>query len=211
MSKFGGLSSLAAFALTLTAAAPVGAVWLCAYTPTWGWRAVAAAGGLVLVLMLVCGGLLGASARRLAREPLSLETVANADTEIVGFLVAYAMPLLVGPPDYQPAPLIAFTLFLVLAVWRTQAVHVNPLASLLGYHFYRARAASGVDYIIVSRRWNLTPASITAVRLSRGLWLELDGPLGGPIDDQILGQIDDQIDDQIDGPAGATDSAEAKP
>lgn len=169
----GGLSSLAALALALTAAAPVGAVWLCAYTEAWGWRAIAAAGGLVTALTLLCAGLLSASARRLAREPLTLETVANADSEIVGFLVAYAMPLLVGPPDYQPAPLIAFTLFLVLAVWRTQAVHVNPLAGLIGYHFYRARASSGRDYIVVSRRWNLRAEPMTAVRLSRGLWLDV--------------------------------------
>jgi len=169
----GGLSSLAALALTLTAAAPVGAVWLCAYAPAFGWRAIAAAGALVVVLTLLCAGLLWAASFRLAREPLTLESVANADSEIVGFLVAYAMPLLAGPPDYQPAPLIAFTLFLILAVWRTQAVHVNPLASLIGYHFYRARASSGCDYIVVSRRWNLRPDQVTAVRLSRGLWLEV--------------------------------------
>lgn len=171
--SIGGLSALAALALTLTAAAPVGAVWLCAYAPVWGWPAIAAAGGLVVVLTALCAGLLVASARRLAREPLTLDRVANADSEIVGFLVAYAMPLLVGPPDYQPAPLIAFTLFLVLAVWRTQAVHVNPLASLIGYHFYRARASSGCDYIVVSRRWNLRAEQLTAVRLSRGLWLDV--------------------------------------
>lgn len=168
-----GLSGLAAFSLTLTAVAPVGAVWLCTYYDQWHWKAPAAAAALVGSLLLLCYWLLSQSRKHLQRETLSLVSCHSQDTQLVGFVVAYAMPLIAGPPGQMVAPLVAFVIFLVLVVWRTQLVCVNPLASLLGYHFHRGQTDAGREYLLLSRRWHLPGRPIKAVRLSQTLFLDL--------------------------------------
>ncbi len=169
----GGLSGLAALSLTATAVAPVCAVWLCTYTPDWGWRAPAYAAALTLVLLLACYSLLNLSARKLQKEPFSVASADHSDGQLVGLLVAYAMPLLAGPPKQMLAPLVAFVFFLVLLLWKTQLVNVNPLASFLGYHFYQVKSESGMRYTLLSKDPQPPRGTIQTVRLSRILFLEI--------------------------------------
>ena len=113
-----------------------------------------------IVAALVCV-LFGATAiwvidragQKLERLPVTINKAKSADKEVIGFFVAYALPLLFrsgGIPDLGAWLMAAAILLFVL--WSTHAMQVNPVLGVFGFHFYEVESADGITYLLITRR-----------------------------------------------------------
>ena len=85
---------------------------------------------------------------RLEQLPITIKKAKSADKEVIGFFVAYVLPLLFRggrSPDLGAWLMSAGMLLFVL--WSTHALHVNPVLGLFGFHFYEVDTARGVTYL----------------------------------------------------------------
>lgn len=116
-------------------------------TQWWSWVffALAAAG----VLVLVVGGVLVATGNP---EQFELIEIVDASEEVIGYVAAYIVPVLIDPSASQLNAIIAAgALFLVFLIHvSTGRVHVNPLLYLIGYRVYQAKTATA-SYALIAR------------------------------------------------------------
>lgn len=97
--------------------------------------------------------IIGNAQEKLERLPVTIKKAKSADKEVIGFFVAYALPLAFrgqSSPDIGAWVLAACMLFFVL--WSTHSLQVNPVLGLFGYHFYEVETADGITYLLVSKR-----------------------------------------------------------
>jgi amino acid transporter len=105
--------------------------------------------------------LLGAAALWIIRKsqeelepiPITINKVKSADKEVIGFFVAYVLPLVFRgqpSPDVGALVLAACMLFFVLS--STHSILVNPVLGLFKYHFYEVETADGITYLLISKR-----------------------------------------------------------
>lgn len=83
---------------------------------------------------------------RLERLPITIKKAKSADKEVIGFFVAYALPLLFKgevSADLGAWGLAAALLLFVL--WSTHAIQVNPVLGLFGLPTPRIRVRPTVD------------------------------------------------------------------
>lgn len=109
--------------------------------------------GIAVGTVLLCALVLRASKTMLPRVTFRAETLRTADSEVVGFMIAYLLPLVATGTDKPDYLVLAFiTGLLAVIVWSTNAYSVNPLLSFMGYHFYEVSSAGGLTYLFLSRR-----------------------------------------------------------
>lgn len=90
---------------------------------------------------------------RLERLPVTIEKAKSADKEVIGFFIAYALPLLFrgqSSPDLG-AWLIAGSM-LLFVLWSTHSLQVNPVLGLFGFHFYEVETKEKITYLLITRR-----------------------------------------------------------
>lgn len=93
------------------------------------------------------------SQQRLEKIPIVIKKAKSADKEVIGFFVAYALPLVFrgqSSLDLGAWAIAAFMLFFVL--WSTHSIQVNPVLGLFGYHFYEVETSDGITYLLISKR-----------------------------------------------------------
>ncbi len=93
------------------------------------------------------------AATKLETLPVSIVKARSADKEVIGFFVAYALPLILrgqSNPDLGSWLFAALMLFVVL--WGTHAMQVNPVLGLLGFHFYEVETKGGITYLMITKR-----------------------------------------------------------
>jgi len=116
---------------------------------------------LVLVCWRVCVLVLQKAKLKLSPKRVLLKSVKPADKELVGFVLAYLLPLARGSV-FDPVSLaIAMFVFFVV-VMTSNAYHTNPLMGLIGYHFYEV-VLEDVGYVLVSRQTLHNKSSINQV------------------------------------------------
>jgi hypothetical protein len=113
----------------------------------WAWvfYALTAAG----VLVLAVGGFLVATGNT---EQFELTQIEDASEEVVGYIAAYVVPVLIDPAaSLLNAVIAAAALFLGFVVHvATGRVHVNPLLYLIGYRVYTAKTETA-SYALIAR------------------------------------------------------------
>lgn len=93
------------------------------------------------------------SSKNLEQLPIVIKKAKSSDKEVIGFFVAYALPLIFkgeSAPDIGAWLVAGAMLFFVL--WSTHALQVNPVLGLLGYHFYDVETDGGITYLLITRR-----------------------------------------------------------
>ncbi|MBF0587457.1 hypothetical protein INT08_11240 [Prosthecochloris sp. N3] len=158
--------------LVLTAFAPVMLTFAAVY-----WfdnkqiLALALVGGTIL-LVFTCVTVIKLAASQLAKNPVIIKTIKPADKEIVGFVLAYLLPLARGS-QFDGFPMLIVLGVFLLVVMTSNAYHTNPLLGLIGYHFYEV-TVEDVGYTLLSKR-NLhnTRAIKTVVSLTDYMLLDV--------------------------------------
>ena len=90
---------------------------------------------------------------RLEVLPISIKKAKSADKEVIGFFVAYTLPLLFKgevSSDLGAWGLAAVLLLFVL--WSTHSIQVNPVLGMFGYHFYEVESSDGITFLLITRR-----------------------------------------------------------
>lgn len=170
------LSRFAKLLLVATSLAPILVTWAFA-----DWRehgaSIAQLSAVVVALLLVvlCALLIRGARRLLGEIQFAASAIKTADSEVVGFIVAYLLPLVsAGSGRFDPILLVFIMLLLGLIVWSSNAYSVNPLLSLFGYHFYEVTNTDGVTFLFLARRELQSVNDVTSVKqLSR--YVLLDG------------------------------------
>lgn len=101
------------------------------------------------VLVLAVGGFLVATGNT---EQFELTEIEDASDQIVGYIAAYIVPVLIDPSaSALNAIIAAAALFLVFVVHvATGRVHVNPLLYLIGYRVYTAKTDTA-SFALIAR------------------------------------------------------------
>jgi amino acid transporter len=130
---------------------------------------------IVVALVTICLCLLKFSYKKIERQKINLNSISTADGEVVGFLIAYLLPILsVANPsiDYKVIGFIA-GMFLIV-IWTTNSYHINPLINLVGYHFYEVSADDNVTYLLLTKKELRKTSSVkTIIHLTE--YMILDG------------------------------------
>lgn len=140
--------------LALTAAAPITISLAYTFaTKDHNYRLTAIAIFSCLLLGAFALQIIKMAGTRLEILPLSIQKVKSADKEVIGFFVAYALPLLFknqAPVDMD-AWLLAVAM-LVFVLMTTHSLQVNPVLGVFGYHFYEAETKDGITFLLISKR-----------------------------------------------------------
>ncbi len=119
---------------------------------------------VVILLVFICLSLLRFSYNKLERQKICLNSIRTSDGEVVGFVIAYLLPILsIASPsiDYKVIAFIAF-MFLVV-IWTTNSYHINPLINFFGYHFYEVSADDNVTYLLLTKKELRKTSSIKTI------------------------------------------------
>jgi hypothetical protein len=116
-----------------------------------------ALGWLLFALLLVLSTrfILYLSRKQLEVLPIKLCKAKTSDREVIGFLLAYVLPLALtsGTTPQVDGWAIGFLVALFgLVVWGTHAYDFNPLLGLIGYHFFEVETDSGITYVLITKR-----------------------------------------------------------
>jgi hypothetical protein len=102
------------------------------------------------VAVIACLTVIKLAGSQLSKNSVSIKSIKPADKEIVGFIVAYLLPLARGS-YFNGVPMLVVLGVFFLVVMTSNAYHTNPLLSLIGYHFYEV-TIEDVGYTLLSRR-----------------------------------------------------------
>ena len=105
---------------------------------------------ITVALVLFCLAVMRSARRELPSDAVEIKQIKPADKELIGFVIAYLLPLARGS-GFETLPLIVVLIVFFLVVMTSNAYHTNPLLGLLGWHFYEV-IIEDVGYILVSRR-----------------------------------------------------------
>jgi hypothetical protein len=140
--------------LALTAAAPItiSLAYIFA-TKDQNYRFAAIAAFACLLLGTLALQIIKIAGKRLEILPISIQKVKSADKEVIGFFVAYALPLLFK--SHASADIEAWFLavgMLIFVLITTHSLQVNPVLGAFGYHFYEAETKDGITFLLISKR-----------------------------------------------------------
>ncbi|MFM0360443.1 hypothetical protein [Paraburkholderia sediminicola] len=97
--------------------------------------------------------IIGKAQQRLERLPVTIKKAKSADKEVIGFFVAYALPLVFrGQSSADLGAWIVAGSMLLFVLWSTHSLQVNPVLGMFGYHFYEVETADGITYLLITRR-----------------------------------------------------------
>lgn len=147
------LSGLARMLLTASAIAPISATyaWV-AYSQDE--KTIAAIAVLIgIVAFLACVLVLGMAKSHLEVLEFSSDAIEPADSENVGFMLVYLLPLFTDKINTLNWSLwVPMTFIFALTTATGFGYHFNPLLGLLRWHFYKITSKSGVTYVLITKK-----------------------------------------------------------
>ena len=147
------LSKLAKFSLVATSIAPIFlTLWFVNFSKNWNWKEGLGYLLLALLLTLLCWILLYLSGKRLEKLKLEITSVKTADNEMIGFILAYLLPLMNQSSLEIESRVMFVVALLFLVVITSNSYHFNPLIGFLGYHFYEVTITGGISYVLISKK-----------------------------------------------------------
>ena len=170
------LSTLAKALLVSTALSPaLGAVAVRSIAAqrswtTWIWWVAVA-----ILLILLCWLLLRYASSNLQRDSVTVEGVERNDREMLAFLFVYLLPFVQVDSGSFSADWITLLFVvgvIVLAIVHADALHFNPVMSLLHYRFYSIRDACGQSSLLIAKeRISKSNSTVSVVRLAPNVYL----------------------------------------
>lgn len=140
----------------------------------WPWSAALLA--VAIVLGASCLGIVRIAKKSLEQMRISIKKAKSADKDVIGFFVAYVLPLFFSKTvNLDPSAMLLFVALLAFVIWGTHSVQVNPLLGVFGYHFYEVDSEDGITFLLVTRRKIVNVKSVTrVVQLTEYLILDME-------------------------------------
>lgn len=151
--------------LALTAIAPVSISLAYVFGAKNGdWLLAVLALCVCAALGIISSWIIASISEKFERLPVVIKKVKSADKEVVGFFIAYALPLIFkGEAGQDIGSWFLAAGMLIFVLWSTHALQVNPVLGLLGFHFYEVETQEGVTYLMLTKRTINNVGSIKSV------------------------------------------------
>ncbi|MFZ7103265.1 MAG: hypothetical protein ACOWWO_11515 [Peptococcaceae bacterium] len=106
-----------------------------------------------ILLMLLCLYVLSIAKKKIQIVDFTISSIKTADSEVLGFLVAYLIPFATLASDQINGAVLIFIFGLfLLVIWSTNSYHINPLLTLFGYHFYEVTTRNNITFLLITKR-----------------------------------------------------------
>lgn len=172
------LSNLARLLLVATSMTPVALVYGFTRIPQSKVEALVCFVGSS-VLVLLCRWVLGYVRRHVPPENLQATEVEVRDSEVLAFLIAYALPLVTQEEETTLSwGLGALLVLMMIVLARCNLFHVNPLLGLLGFHFFNVKSTAGLAYLVITRNESLRPGTLRVALITPVLVVEAPEEVG---------------------------------
>ena len=117
-----------------------------------------------LLLGAISLKIISLASARLEKLPISIQKAKSADKEVLGFFVAYALPLIFkGTASPELDTWLMAGAMLLFVLFSTHAMQVNPVLGVFGYHFYEVETKDGITYLLISTRRINNVKSVTQI------------------------------------------------
>jgi hypothetical protein len=171
------LSTLARLLLTASSIAPVGLTyaWVAWMQDELQVAVWAAAAGLAAVVS--CIAVLYFARKHLEAMPFASKEIEAADSENIGFMLLYLLPLFSGKISSLNWDLWLPTILVYAVIVATgYGYHFNPLLGILQWHFYKITSTEGVKYVLITKKHIRSAAEIMSVgQLTEYILIDLGG------------------------------------
>lgn len=128
----------------------------------WPWGFVALA--VAITLGASCVAIIRLAKTQLETMPIAIKKAKSADKDVIGFFVAYVLPLFFSKTvTVEPTAIFIFIALLAFVIWGTHSIQVNPLLGVFGYHFYEVDSESGISFLLVTRQKIVNVKSVKSV------------------------------------------------
>jgi hypothetical protein len=110
---------------------------------------------------------------------ITVVNIKSIDNEVIGFLIAYTLPLLLLDAKHiQISALIitilVFILIFGMIIWGTHSFQVNPLLGIFGFHFYEIEIENGITLMLITKEKIIKAKHIEhIVQLTENVTLEV--------------------------------------
>jgi hypothetical protein len=87
---------------------------------------------------------------------ITIAKIKSIDKEVIGFLIAYSLPLLLLNVNNIKIHtlffiIVVFILIFGLVIWGTHSFQVNPLLGIFGFHFYEIETENGITLMLITK------------------------------------------------------------
>ncbi|WP_315118151.1 hypothetical protein [uncultured Clostridium sp.] len=108
---------------------------------------------ITIGLLVICMCLLKFAGENIQIIDFNINSIKTADGEVVGFLVAYLLPFVnFASNEINKKVLIFIFILFFIVVWGTNSYHINPLITLLGYHFYEVTTSNNITFLLLTKK-----------------------------------------------------------
>lgn len=131
---------------------------------------------VVMFFSAFCFYVLMQAPKKLEIFNLNSASTKPADNEIVGFILAYLIPILNASYNEVNFHLMAFIygLFVVIA-WNSNAYHFNPILGILGFSAYEITTKENITYVLLTRKTLRKNSDVSKVcQLTQYMLLDID-------------------------------------
>lgn len=107
----------------------------------------------MLCILSLCLIIVKMAENRMEKISFEITSIKTADGEVIGFLVAYLLPLVnLGEVRINMPVMIFVMLIFIVVIWSTNSYHINPLLAIAGYHFYEVTNTQNITFLLVTRK-----------------------------------------------------------
>lgn len=148
------MTKFAKLLLVLTSTAPILlTLAFVEYITKKNWEIIIPLVTLVSAFTIFCFYVLHSAPKKLEVFKIHSTAVKPADNEIVGFVLAYLIPIINASYNEVNLSLMAFiySLFVIIA-WNSNAYHFNPILGVLGFNAYEVTTKENVTYVFLTRK-----------------------------------------------------------
>lgn len=131
---------------------------------------------IAIVLAIICMCFLGKAKENMQVIDFPISSIKTADGEVLGFLAAYLLPFITLTSNQINTIILmyVFVLFFIV-IWTTNSYHVNPIISLLGYHFYEVETISNITFLLITKKDLVNTSNIQkVVQLTEYMVLDIE-------------------------------------
>lgn len=159
------MTKLAKLLLVLTSTAPILlTLAFVEFLSEKNWEIIIPLIVVVFLFTAFCYYVLNQAPKKLEIFQVDSISIKPADNEIVGFVLAYLVPILNASYNEVNFTLMGFiyALFVVIA-WNSNAYHFNPILGMLGFNAYEVTTKENITYVLLTRKTIRSNADVTSV------------------------------------------------
>lgn len=106
-----------------------------------------------IILIIICYAIIKLAVSKLSTIKLKVEEIENKDNLVASNIITYLLPLVtITVESVNWVAFIGFMAILVILLFCTKIVQLNPIMFLFSYRYFTIKASSGIKYTMISKK-----------------------------------------------------------